>query len=184
MKDVLYISALLLMLVYFCSNRTGPSARQPSPTAADTVCIRDTFFIKEVVPTATDSAIVGYVVKRVPAIGNHIVDSISVIDIHVFERVPTLDSHVIEHVPAIDSACIDSVDIVLPVVRKTYQNDLYRAYISGYNPRLDSLFIAQPTSTVRIRDKPKRWSVGPYVGVDVTGRPSVGISLSYSVFRF
>lgn len=173
MKDVLYISALLLMLVYFCSNRTGPSARQPSPTAADTVCIRDTFFIKEVVPTATDSVIVGYVVDRVPVLDNHIVDSI-----------PAIDSHVVERVPTLDSACIDSVDIVLPIVQKTYRNDLYRAYISGYNPRLDSLFIAQPTSTVRIRDKPKRWSVGPYVGVDVTGRPSVGISLSYSVFRF
>ena len=173
MKDVLYISALLLMLVYFCSNRTDSGARQPSPTAADTVCIRDTFFIKEVVPTATDSAIVGYVVDRVPVLDNRIVDSI-----------PAIDSHVVERVPTLDSARIDSVDVVLPVVQKTYRNDLYRAYISGYNPRLDSLFIAQPTSTVRIRDKPKRWSVGPYVGVDVTGRPSVGISLSYSVFRF
>lgn len=184
MKDVLYISALLLMLVYFCSNRTDSGARQPSPTAADTVCIRDTFIIKETTPTAADSTIVGYVVERVPVLGNHIVDSVPAIGGHAFGRVPALDGRVFERVPVLDSARIDSVDVVLPVVQKTYRNDLYRAYISGYNPRLDSLFIAQPTSTVRIRDKPKRWSVGPYVGVDITGHLSIGISLSYSVLRF
>lgn len=84
-----------------------------------------------------------------------------------------------------DSYAADSVTVNVPVVQKVYSDGLYRAYVSGYRPSLDSLVICSPVKSVTIREKPKRWGIGPYVGVDAFGRGvSVGVSIQYSLVRF
>lgn len=91
--------------------------------------------------------------------------------------------YIAEKLPVHD--CQDSVTVTVPVVQKVYSNDLYRAYVSGYRPSLDSLYIYTPVKEITTRCKPKRWGIGPYVGVDALGRSiSVGVSLQYSLVRF
>lgn len=39
------------------------------------------------------------------------------------------------------------------------------------------------TYNVSVPD-PKRWGLGPYIGVDILGRPSVGLSVNYNLIQF
>jgi hypothetical protein len=85
----------------------------------------------------------------------------------------------------------DSVAVVVPVESRVYEDSLYTAYVSGYEPRLDSIFIRErhilTTTTVTVRQT-KRWSVGPCIGVGIApcGRfePSIGVSVQYALFNF
>ena len=86
----------------------------------------------------------------------------------------------------------DSVNVVIPITQKVYDEDTYTAFVSGYNPSLDSLIFKMPREVVTIKEysKPKRWSVGVQVGYGVTLKgtpqfaPYVGIGVSYNLFSF
>ena len=81
----------------------------------------------------------------------------------------------------------DSVDVAIPITQSVYENNLYRAYVSGYRASLDSLFIYQPTQIVRIREKPKRWGVGIQTGYGISPKgfqPYIGIGITYNLFYF
>lgn len=43
-------------------------------------------------------------------------------------------------------------DLVIPISQRYYKDNRYEAWISGYNPRLDSLLILTPTKTVTIEN--------------------------------
>ena len=61
----------------------------------------------------------------------------------------------------------DSATVTLPVEQRIYDDSLYTAYVSGYRPRLDSISLRIPHTTVTktITKPAKRWAVGPAVGV-------------------
>lgn len=73
-----------------------------------------------------------------------------------------------------------------------YEDSLYRAWVSGYRPRLDSLQIFPRTiyQTVTndiyhtITPKKKRWGLGLQVGYDCIGEGYVGIGISYNIFQW
>lgn len=78
----------------------------------------------------------------------------------------------------------DSVKVQIPISQKVYEDTLYRAYISGYEPNLDSITIKQKTTyiTHTIRDKESRFRIGLQAGYGLTPKgmmPYVGIGLSY-----
>lgn len=83
----------------------------------------------------------------------------------------------------------DSVEVVVPITQRVYGDSLYRAYVSGYRPRLDSIFVYPRTSyiTTTVKEKPKRWGIGVQAGYGV-GRgghgPYVGIGVSYDLYSF
>lgn len=91
-----------------------------------------------------------------------------------------------------EMATPDSVNVVLPITQKIYEEDTYTAFVSGYNPSLDSLIFKMPREVVTIKEcsKPKRWSVGVQVGYGVTLKgepqfaPYVGVGVSYNLFSF
>lgn len=130
--------------------------RTERPVFSDTIIYYDTVRVE--IPVAKDSIIIRYVTEKLP----------------------------VRHTEAEgNSEKPDSAEVVLPITQKVYSGDLYRAYVSGYRPSLDSLFICSPVREVTIREKPKRWGIGPYVGVDAFGRGlSVGVSLHYSIVCF
>lgn len=73
---------------------------------------------------------------------------------------------------------------------KTYANSQYKAVVSGYRPSLDSLYIykqdtlIEHTKTLKEKDN-RRWGVGVFGGYDVFNRrPTFGVGISYSLFRF
>ena len=69
-----------------------------------------------------------------------------------------------------DGGVVDSCDVVVPITQKRYVTDEYRAYVSGYEPRLDSLIVIRPTvrETVTVtrtsKKREKRFGVGVGVG--------------------
>ena len=71
-----------------------------------------------------------------------------------------------------------------------YEDSLYRAWVSGYRPRLDSLLIFPRTvyRTVTndiyhtIKSKKKRWGMGLQAGYGYPGGFYVGAGVSYNLF--
>ncbi len=78
-------------------------------------------------------------------------------------------------------------DTVLPVEQKIYQDSDYTAYVSGYNPNLDSLKVYPKTVTVtndivHITKRPsKKWGLGIQVGYSYPVGSYVGIGISYNL---
>jgi len=83
-------------------------------------------------------------------------------------------------------------DTVVHREQAYYEDSLYRAWVSGYRPRLDSLQIFPRTvyQTVTndiyhtIVPKKKRWGLGLQVGYDYIGEGYVGIGISYNIFQW
>lgn len=78
----------------------------------------------------------------------------------------------------------DSMKVQIPISQKVYEDTLYRAYVSGYEPNLDSITIKQKTTyiTHTIRDKESRFRIGLQAGYGLTPKgmmPYVGVGLSY-----
>ncbi len=79
----------------------------------------------------------------------------------------------------------DSADVIIPITQKEYRDSAYTAWVSGYNPSLDSIHVFKETKTITrtIHTPPRWWSIGiqggygytpkgfqPYIGVGVTLR--------------
>lgn len=83
----------------------------------------------------------------------------------------------------------DSAEVIIPITQKVYETEDYRAYISGYRATMDSIFIRQQTTTIRIREptKSKRFSIGLQVGYGMTPKgfqPYAGIGISVNLWSF
>lgn len=80
---------------------------------------------------------------------------------------------------------VDSAVVQVPITTKVYQDSTYRAVISGYEASLDSISIYN--KTIFYREKDKRWHIGLGAGAGFDGhkiRPFVGVTVSYSLFKF
>lgn len=114
-------------------------------------------------PVPVDSYITRYEVVKLPAVRDTIRDSLIYRDTLVY----------------------DSVNVVLPITQKKYEDSTYTAYVSGYNPRLDSISIYQKITT--ITEKPSRWGIGLVggYGYGTKGFTSfVGVAVYYRLFEF
>ena len=81
----------------------------------------------------------------------------------------------------------DTLLVEVPVEQKRYDDSLYTAWVSGYQPALDSIRLHQPevvTTIERTIIKPApRLSIGPSVGMGVciTGQQQAGIFVGFSI---
>ena len=73
----------------------------------------------------------------------------------------------------------------------TYVGKDYLAYVSGYEPSLDSIFVYPKTTTIRERiyKPPNKWHIGITGGYGYSFKtkqatPYVGIGITYSLFSF
>lgn len=87
----------------------------------------------------------------------------------------------------------DSVLVEVPIESKHYHAKEYDAYISGYDPRLDSIFVYQRTeyinTTITKAAKRKPWGIGFFGGYGYdfnskTAAPMIGVGLSYDIISF
>lgn len=84
----------------------------------------------------------------------------------------------------------DSVEVVVPITQRVYSDSLYRAYVSGYRPSLDSIFVYPRTRyvTTVVKEKPKRWGIGLQAGYGYSPgngmSPYLGIGVSYNIYSF
>lgn len=87
-----------------------------------------------------------------------------------------------------DTLCkTDTVTVSLPFVQKQYKDSSYSAWISGYEPSLDSIRVFPTTTIIReskvVRQKDRRWGVFGGVGIGVSDRitPCVGVGIGYRI---
>lgn len=81
-------------------------------------------------------------------------------------------------------------DTVVQREQVVYQDSLYKAWVSGYRPRLDKLEIYPRTITNTITNdiyhpcKQKRWGIGLHAGYGYPMRGYVGVGISYNLFMW
>lgn len=113
------------------------------------------------------------------------------------ERKVRLDTVRVETVRRDTVFVADSVEVVLPVLQREYTDTLYRLWVSGYEPRLDSIEVYPRTVTISERVETVRQrsggifggrlGLGLSAGYGYTGRgfgPFVGVGLTWSVITF
>lgn len=133
------------------------------------------------------------------------VDSITYVDTVSFLVPVPVDSVVIRYktvtLPVKDSSSIklnsagnnvnaqDSVNVVIPIIQKEYKDSTYHAWVSGYEPAIDSIYV-YPKHTIITKNIPsrmKRWGLGIQTGIGMYGdkiSPFVGIGISYNIFTW
>lgn len=85
---------------------------------------------------------------------------------------------------------IDSIEVIVPITQKVYEDSLYKAWVSGYNQRLDSLHLYRKEVyyPVMIKQsvKPKVVvSAGVYGGFGVKGADyGLGISVGVPIWSW
>ena len=120
--------------------------------------IRDTIVdtIKVVKPIAVDSIVTRYKVVNV-------------------ERVK--DTTIVNEVSEV---VFDTIRVRLPIESKHYTAESYDAWVSGYEPQLDSIKVYN--REVIVKPKKSRWSVGVQGGVGMTPKglqPYIGVGIGY-----
>lgn len=128
-----------------------------SKKVCDTTKVTIVDSVKKSFPVPVDSFVVRYITKSLPI---------------------ARDSATTKHLVS------DSVKVQIPISQKVYEDTLYRAYVSGYEPNLDSITIKQKTTyiTHTIRDKESRFRIVLQAGYGLTPKgmqPYVGIGVSY-----
>ena len=139
-----------LWLCLLITRCTNKAATEP--TLRDTIV--DT--IKVVKPIAVDSVITRYKWVNV-------------------ERVK--DTTIVNEVREV---VFDTVQVRLPIESKHYTAESYDAWVSGYEPQLDSIKVYQR----EVKTKQSRWSIGLQGGVGMTPRgvqPYVGVGIGYKL---
>lgn len=138
----------------------------------DTTTVYDTIRVYKPVPR--DSVVIRYITEVVKVTREE-------------EETPVAEEAEPAPVITVDVTSADSVRVSVPITQKVYETEDYRAYVSGYQPSLDSLLFLRPTQIVRIKEKPKRWGIGVQVGYGFTpqgAQPYIGVGISYNLFRF
>lgn len=130
------------------------------PETASTVTVIDT--IPYYKPVAKDSLVVRYETVKLPAVRDTVRDS------PIYK----------------DTLVHDSVNVILPITQKRYEDSTYTAYVSGFRPNLDSINIYRKTVYKTITEKPVRWGIGLVGGYGYGTKgftPFFGMAIYYSL---
>lgn len=185
MERVKNIATVLILAVFvasLCLNAHFCTRSREHLTTTDTmrVTIFDTITIRE--PAPKNCTLIGAVTNKLPIASQQAAPVYEVRD-----STTTIST---------TSETADSVEVVIPITQRVYEDSLYTAYVSGHNPKLDSIIVYPHREIMTITNtytapNPKRWSVGIQVGYGVTLKgntpqmaPYIGIGVSYSIFRF
>lgn len=87
----------------------------------------------------------------------------------------------------------DSVDVTLPITQRMYRDSNYTAWVSGYQPRLDSIHtynkMVYTTRTIErtITKPPRKWGIGINAGYGYginskLFEPYIGVGVTYVIF--
>ena len=85
----------------------------------------------------------------------------------------------------------DSMAVEIPITQKRYDGENYSAWVSGYAPQLDSIFVRGRTDVITIRETkpPNRWHIGVQCGAGFALKsrqiePFIGVGITYSLISF
>ena len=162
----LLVYIVSIIAAFFGGYWVGSNTDQPQVSDTTRVTVVDTISYYHPIPK--DSTVLRYVTKTLPA-----------------AKPDTAAS-----VPAQPTAHTDSVAVVLPISQKAYETEDYRAYVSGYEPNLDSIFVNRRTvketvTIVKQKDKRLGFSVVAGAGWGIINKKPdifVGGAIAYRVW--
>jgi len=164
--SILGVIALLIFgLGVLLGSFVFPSCKEtPASYSREVVVVRDTIKVK------TPEPVVDRIVRA---------DAVR-LPLHVKKAIAVTKTAAL-----VKSVLKDSATVDVPISTKVYKTDSYRAVVSGFRVKLDSMEVYRDTRTIteKIQLKPRRkWlalSVGPSVGVDINGQiaPSLSVTL-------
>lgn len=160
-KRLLYclIAGIVLGNVVFWTNRCSKPVIES--VERDTVVVYDT--IPHYYPVPKDSAVVRYVTRVLPVVRDNVAQ--------YSNRTDTID-HVIAANNLTDHYADTSkmIAVEVPITSKHYGCKDYDAWVSGYEPNLDSIKVYQRTEyiteRVTISKPPNRWELDLIGGLD------------------
>ena len=190
---ILWTIAILFVVSLVFNARTCQTSL--TGTASDTtrVTIYDT--IPYIKPNAKDSGVVGYITERLPVADvkedNFPNKTVTELPESV-QKFPESDKNLQDSVQNFGKIVPDSVNVVIPITQKVYEDSTYTAYVSGYKASLDSLIMRMPNTTTTIvkTDERSRWSISVHGGYGLTltkqprFEPYIGIGISYNLYTF
>lgn len=178
-KDILAIVLVIVACMaagaylHKCQSPPGDNIPGREAIETDTITIYDT--IPYIEPAPVHSQQVGSKKVTIPT---------SYID-RELENLPDIRADTAGLTSAdVEATVPDSLTLQLPITQNVYEGEDYKAYVSGVYPSLDSLFVYPQREIVTIKKPPKRWHIGPTVGIGFTPHgfePFIGVSLSYSI---
>lgn len=166
---VVMILVVMCLLSFFVGRKMSGNINQQESEVVDTIIHIDT--VAYLLPIPRDSVVIRYDHIVVPIVSTRC-DSIE----HCSDS---------ENITVDDSR--DSATIHIPITQQVYETDSYKAYVSGYRPRLDSIFIMNRMTEVIVKKQAKanRFNIGVQAGYGLTPKgfqPYVGIGVSIKIF--
>lgn len=198
-KQIKNIIAVLLVAAFIaslCLNVHFCMMRQENIAASDTtkVTIFDT--IPYLMPVPKDSLVIRYITEKLPVSTE--TENFSTKNNDFSTGNGNIAQENITGNGNISSDNIpDSIAVDIPITQKVYEDSLYRAYVSGYRPSLDSLIIFPRHDITTVtngytypKSRQKRWGIGIHVGYGMTMSrtpqftPYIGFGISYNLITF
>ncbi len=182
-----FIVGIVFGLLTRCEQDIGVTdvVRTDTIVKFDTICIAE--------PVATDSVVIRYVTRWLAVAENHDTNMLGTVSDEPYANSQdTVDIGVdalVNDVVA-NNMPPDSARVIVPYTQKTYETDEYKAWVSGYEPELDSINIYRRTETVTntlyLDKKRQRWGcmVGIGAGISHKGEvtPMLGVMIGYKFF--
>lgn len=173
MKDFIKIVGVVAVCLLVASiiRRDPKLPGEPPPEVTikmDTVTIRDTVYIPA--PQLNSTKSLGFILATLP-VWNPTENTKPVVE-------PTAEESTTEVNDEIETKPPDSVAVAIPIEQKHYKGDGYDAWVSGWNPSLDSLRIYSTTRQIATTTEVTRWKTrrwGLSVGVGTVASPKGGI---------
>lgn len=181
--DSMFMGVLIGLFLGFaiCAALLVRNKSKPRIVDRDTIVRIDT--IPYYLPTSKDSIVVKYITRYFP-----------------IAKTETHDTNKIREgiqnsAGGIARSCVvddqGRAAVEIPIIQKRYEGKDYLAYVSGYEPNLDSIFIYPKTTTIRERiyKPPHKWHIGITGGYGYNiktkqASPYVGVGITYSLFSF
>lgn len=160
MKKFLMILGLVWLMCFmgWVGWRVGLSS-QEAHEAQDTIRATVTDTVPFYQPVAKDSLVIRYVTKVLP------VSSRENSEARDTEMVAIASQH---------TGHGDSMSVEVPISQKRYETEQYRAYVSGFEPSLDSIFVYQKTVTERVAVTPQH-TKQPRIGFGIVAGAGYGV---------
>ena len=151
---ILAAAALLCLLCGFLVGKGMYDSPVDESVSRDTVILHDT--VPDIAPEPKDSVRTRWVTRWLPAKP----DTVSR-NGEIFREFPQISANF---------SATDTVAVQVPITSKHYSGKNYDAYVSGFEPNLDSIFVYNETQliteTITRMKPPNKWSLSVNAGVD------------------
>lgn len=179
----LVLSLLLLLGVsLFWNYKQYRDINEKPKVVRDSVTVIQFVENKDSLPPAKSETVVGTIKVPRPK---------KIDDTELSKGIPDSFPNLSQNIPNAETE--DSLE--LEITQKVYSDSTYTAYVSGYSPNLDSIFVRQKVITNTIHEKEtievkkfRRWNLGLIGGYGYgfqskTFEPFIGVGITWNIFK-